>query len=216
MTAVGEAVVSATGGQHRRALLDAAADLTASTGWSGVTMGRLAASVGVSRQTVYNEFGSKPALAEAMVLDELGRFLDAVEQAFDRHPSDAVAAVRDAVRGVLTLAEERPLPRAIVAAGHGAETDLLPLLTIRSGAVLDAATTVVRNRLEAYDIGVSGARLGATVDLVVRAVLSHVMQPGGTPAETADDLAWAVSRLLLPVSPSRPRATARRGSSVRA
>jgi hypothetical protein len=27
-------------------------------------------------------------------------------------------------------------------------------------------------------------------------VLSHVMQPGGSPAATADDLAWIVARVL--------------------
>ena len=45
--------------------------MTASVGWASVTMGRLADAVGVSRQTVYNEIGTKPGLAEAMILREL-------------------------------------------------------------------------------------------------------------------------------------------------
>ena len=32
--------------------------------------------------------------------------------------------------------------------------------------------------------------------MVVRVVLSHVMQPSGTPAETADDIAWIAARVL--------------------
>ena len=32
--------------------------------------------------------------------------------------------------------------------------------------------------------------------MVVRVVLSHVMQPSGPPAETADDIAWIAARVL--------------------
>ena len=59
----------------RERVVDAAVRLTAQIGWSQVTMARLAQEVGVSRQTVYNEVGTKPGLAEAMILRELDRFL---------------------------------------------------------------------------------------------------------------------------------------------
>ena len=39
---------------HER-VVAAAAELTLEAGWAGVTMGKLADRVGVSRQTVYNE-----------------------------------------------------------------------------------------------------------------------------------------------------------------
>ncbi len=35
-----------------------------------------------------------------------------------------------------------------------------------------------------------------TIDVVVRAVLSHVMQPSDSPARTADDITWLVGRVL--------------------
>ena len=41
----------------RDRLVTAAVELTLAHGWSQVTMARLAAEVGVSRQTVYNEVG---------------------------------------------------------------------------------------------------------------------------------------------------------------
>ena len=59
----------------RERVLEAAVTLTTEVGWAQVTMARLADVVGVSRQTVYNEIGSKPRLAEAMILRELERFL---------------------------------------------------------------------------------------------------------------------------------------------
>ena len=56
---------------HRDRLVTAAARFTAANGWAELTMAKLADLVGVSRQTVYNEIGGKPQLAEAMVLREL-------------------------------------------------------------------------------------------------------------------------------------------------
>ena len=55
---------------HER-IVAAAAQLTTESGWAAITMTKLADRVGVSRQTVYNEIGSKPQLAEEMVLREL-------------------------------------------------------------------------------------------------------------------------------------------------
>ena len=51
----------------RDRIVAAAVELTTTSGWASVTMSRLAAAAGVSRQTVYNEVGSKPALAETMI-----------------------------------------------------------------------------------------------------------------------------------------------------
>jgi len=181
---------------HRDEIIAAATRLTESDGWSTITMSRLADEVGVSRQTVYNEVGSKPELAQAMVLTELATFLAVVDAAFDAHPEDAVAAVRLAVRGVLEMAERHTLLSAIVAAGHGANTDLLPLLTTRSDSVLTLAKAAIGDRLAPMAQHVGRRHTETVVDVVVRTVLSHVMQPGRPPRATADDLAWAVDRLL--------------------
>ena len=88
----------------RDRILAAAVDLTSRTGWAKVTMARLADEVGVSRQTVYNEIGTKTALAEAMVQRELEAFLAVVSAAFDDQPEDLEAAVVLASRGVLDRA----------------------------------------------------------------------------------------------------------------
>lgn len=99
---------------------------------------------------MYNEIGSKPALAEAMVLDELGRFLAVVTEAFDAHPDDVVESIRAAVRAVLELAEDNTLLRAVVSASHGAETDLLPLLTTHAAPLLETAERTVAELLARY------------------------------------------------------------------
>lgn len=176
----------------------AAAELTCEVGWSGVTMAKLADRVGVSRQTVYNEVGSKPALAEAMVLRELGTFLAGVDRAFDEHPTDLVGAIRGAATNVLTLAESNALLQAVVSASYGAQTDLLPLLTTQSDALVDTAKAVVAGRVGPYDLDLDPRLVNASIDMIVRLVLSHVTHPSGTPEQTADDLAWVLGRALRP------------------
>ncbi len=180
----------------RQRLIAAAVDLTLADGWSHVTMARLAAEVGVSRQTVYNEIGTKSALAAAMVMAELERFLGVVTDAFDAHPDDLVAAIEAACTGVLELAQGNRLLKAVVSATHGADTELLPLLTTHSESLMTVAKAVVAERVAAYDVPLAGPRLDAAIDMVVRVVLSHVMQPSGSPQETAADLAWIAERVL--------------------
>ena len=180
----------------RERVVEAAVTLTTRDGWATVTMARLAEVVGVSRQTVYNEVGSKPALAEAMILRELDRFLGLVTVAFDAHPTDLVGAIRDASRAVLEASQDNRLLHAIVSATHGADTELLPLLTTHAGALLSTAKAVVFDRVAPYDVALTPTQLDAAIDTVVRVVLSHVMQPSGPPAETADGIAWLAGRAL--------------------
>lgn len=180
----------------RARLVAAAGEMTTSTGWASVTMARLAQAVGVSRQTVYNEVGSKPALAEAMILEELARFLGVVEAAFDDEPDDLGAAIEGAARGCFELAQDNELLRAVVSATHGADTALLPLLTTHSESLLAAAKLAVTARVTPYAVSLDDAHLDAAIDMVVRVVLSHVMAPSGPPAQTAADLAWLAGRII--------------------
>lgn len=198
MTVVSQALSTASpaGGQYRQPIITAAIELTATEGWAAVTMNRLAEIVGVSRRTVYNELGSKATLAEAMISHELGRFLAVVRDAFDRHSDDLVEAIYDAIRSVLELANGNILLRAIVSATHGADTELLPLLTTRAGSLLTEAKTMLARRIESYRLPLAQDEVTAMIDVVVRTVLSHIMQPSGTPAHTADGIAWLAARLL--------------------
>ena len=65
-------------GQLRDRLLDSAQAQIEKRGWSSVTMSRIADEVGVSRQTVHNELGTKRQLAEHLAMRELARFLEVV------------------------------------------------------------------------------------------------------------------------------------------
>jgi hypothetical protein len=97
---------------------------------------------------------------------------------------------------VLELAEDNTLLRAIVTATHGANTDLLPLLTTHAGSLLTEVTTTLTARVRTYRPPLGDDQVGVLVDLVVRTVLSHIMQPGNRPSVTADGIAWAARRVL--------------------
>jgi AcrR family transcriptional regulator len=180
----------------RQRILDAAVELVAESGWSSITMGGLADRAGVSRQTVYNEIGTKQELADAVVLDELGRFLAVVEAGFGRHPRDLRAGLRAAVEGVLERSGDSALLRAIVTATSGGDTELLPPLTTRASSLIEAASGVVDARISAYDVSADARTRATVVDVLVRTVLSHVMQPAGSPRSTATRLADVVSAAL--------------------
>ncbi|WP_138894893.1 TetR/AcrR family transcriptional regulator [Streptomyces chryseus] len=75
----------------REALLDAAFTALAVRPWSGVRMVDVAAAAGVSRQTLYNEFGTKDGLARALVRREADGFLAGVERALAGRPAERTA-----------------------------------------------------------------------------------------------------------------------------
>ncbi|MGN6781929.1 MAG: TetR family transcriptional regulator [Marmoricola sp.] len=185
-----------TASSLRERLIAAAIRFTSDHGWSALTMAKLADRVGVSRQTVYNELGAKPQLAEAMVMTELDRFLATVDGAFAAHPDDLVGAVRESAHTVLVLAEESRLLRAVLATRQGAESDLLPLLTTHSAPLLDTARELIRRHVAGYRLGLEPERVESLIDMVVRLVLSHVMQPGGDPEEIAESIAWIAGRVI--------------------
>jgi AcrR family transcriptional regulator len=187
----------------RDRLLDAAASLTAAEGWGAVTMAKLADEVGVSRQTVYNELGSKPRLAEALVMRELDRFLEIVRGRMAAE-TELVEALRSACEGALETAAANPLLKAILESAHTGGSDLLPLLTTQSQGLIEGASAVVLESLEeqGFETGLDAAELRTAVDAIIRLVLSHVMQPAKSPAEAAADIAWVAGHVVHDVAGS--------------
>ncbi|MEO5709282.1 MAG: TetR family transcriptional regulator [Nocardioidaceae bacterium] len=187
----------------RERVLDATAAITVERGWAAVTMAKVAGIAEVSRQTVYNEYGVKAALGQAMVLREVDRFLTVVGHELDTH-DDLVDAIHAAAEQTLRIAQGNPLLKRMLASAHsvsaggtGAEAELLPFLTTDAEPLIVAAKEVVVARLDRFpDLGMTPAELDGAVDAIVRLVLSHVMQPGGAPKATADHLAWIVARVL--------------------
>src|SRR3954454_23172584 len=85
----------------RTRVLDAAWEVTKAEGWSAVTMGAVAGRVGISRQHLYHEIGTKQDLGNALVDRETDGFLAVMCDQLRAHPSDPVAGVGAAVEHAL-------------------------------------------------------------------------------------------------------------------
>jgi AcrR family transcriptional regulator len=97
----------------RESLLNAALAALAELPWSGVRMVDVASAAGVSRQTLYNEFGSKDGLARALVRREADTYLHGVERLLAQQAgaADRLASVAEWTVGE---ARARPLLRALL------------------------------------------------------------------------------------------------------
>lgn len=171
----------------REGLIAAASDLLLTHGYRRFRVTDVAATVGVSRQTVYNEFGDKEQLAQAVLLHRTAGFLDEIDSAMQR--ADATRdGVRDAVLAALRHAEREPLVVALVTGGAGgAASDLLPFLADRhAGPVLRAATDSVGHHLQRLWPGTDHSMVAAAV---VRLAVSHMLLPTGTPDAAATEVA---------------------------
>ena len=82
----------------RATLFGAARDQLEQRAWAEVTMSDIAAAAGVSRQTLYKEFGNRNEFGLAFVIHEGERFLDDVEAAVRSHVDDPRAAVNASSR----------------------------------------------------------------------------------------------------------------------
>ena len=79
---------------QRERILDAARSLFASRGFDAVTMNDVAAEAGVVRATVFNHFGSKRALVEAITASVFGYYAEMLDRALADESSPTPALVR--------------------------------------------------------------------------------------------------------------------------
>ncbi|WP_406506902.1 TetR/AcrR family transcriptional regulator [Streptomyces sp. NBC_00212] len=172
----------------RESLLDAALSALAGLPWSGVRMVDVASAAGVSRQTLYNEFGSKDGLARALVRREADVYLRGVDRALAELPqasptgSDAGGTPSGPADRLVRVAEwmvgsarSSALVRALLT---GCWSERLPAPSIRTTAAVSAVPAQRR-----ADAGVPGpAELVAAVrDRALAALEKEV--PGADPVE---------------------------------
>lgn len=181
----------------RDVMLDAAHGLAVTGGWGAVRMGAVAAQVGVSRQTLHTEFGTKESLGQALVLRVTDRFLAGVAEALDEHPGRLREGLQAAVQFTLEQAERDPLLQTVLAGTRavGDET-LLPLLTSRGQPLLARATHALSVWVAAHHPDLAGGQVAEVLDSVVRLVVSHVVLLVDPPQTVAARVARLAERGL--------------------
>ena len=175
-------------------LLDAAAEAVLSgVVWDRLRMVDVAKAAGVSRQTLYYEFGSKDALAQALALREAARYMAGADAAMAGHEGSPGQAVGAATAWTLTEAAGNPLLKAVLTDDSGG---LLPFLTTRSEALLGLAREHCAAYLSSHWPDLAPGPVLFVADAVNRLTLSHLVLPGGRPDEVAADITRLVDALL--------------------
>jgi AcrR family transcriptional regulator len=167
----------------RETLFGAARDQLQSRAWSEITMSDIASVAGVSRQTLYKEFGSRAEFGQAFVIHEGERFLDGVDAAVREHLDDPHAAVGAALSTFLHSAGEDPLVRILLSDdGTGG---MLPFVTTRGMPVVQWATARLRATIEAGWPEAPPAKAALLAESLVRLAISYITAPSASPETTA-------------------------------
>ena len=171
----------------RQTLFGAARDRLERSTWSEITMSDIAAGAGVSRQTLYKEFGSRNEFGLAFVINEGERFLDEVEKTVLEHVDDPRAAVGAALELFLRTAGEDPLIRILLSDdGTGG---MLPFVTTQGMPVVQWATArLARVIAEGWPQAAEGD-INLLSESLVRLAISYITAPSESPETTAASVA---------------------------
>jgi len=171
----------------RNTLLDAALDELGERRWADITMADIARAAGLSRQTLYNEFGSREVFMQMLVMREVDHFLTAVEQAVNEHLDDPETALSAAFEVFLTAAGENPVVRTIVS-GDGGE-ELLALFTTQGGALVGPASERLTEMMLTGWPQVKRPDAQLLSEGLVRLAISYAALPEGRTSMTAASVA---------------------------
>jgi AcrR family transcriptional regulator len=176
----------------RNTVFDAAREQLASQTWSEITMADIATGAGVSRQTLYNEFGNRNEFGFAFVIHEAERFMDGVEEAVLEHTDNPRAAILAALEHFLRSAGEDPLISILLSDdGTGG---MLPFVTTQGLPVVQWAASRLTSVIEEGWPEAPEADVKLLAEALVRLAISYVTTPG----ESAEEAASATSQLLGP------------------
>jgi len=187
----------------RELALDAARDVVLDRGWAAVRMGAIATAVGISRQSLHGEFGTKDELGDALVMRETTTFLDGVQARLAKHPGDLAGGVADAAEFMLSATRDDPLLQTILTRtpANGGDQSLLPLLTTRGEPLIEHAVRIVCGWVTEHGPSANPADVRLMAESVVRLAQSHLLTPTRTPSEAAQDLALVACRCLRQPDP---------------
>lgn len=175
----------------RESILSAVHDLLLERDWPAVTMTDVASAVGVSRQTLYNEFGNRQGLAVGYALRLVDQFVDAVSAAVYAHEGDARAALVDGFTAFFRAGGADPLVRSL--RSGAAKPDLLRIVTVDSGPIVTRASERLAETFRRSWVQAPEAEALILGHGVVRIALSYISMPPTSDRDDAEDLASLLS-----------------------
>ncbi len=110
----------------RESALDAVDELVRRNGWAATSIANVAELVGVSRQTLYKEFGSRQSIAEAYGGHRLDQLLSAVTDTVRTYADDVEVGFRLALGMFFDMVDE-PLIQTVLSS-RSTSAELIPLI----------------------------------------------------------------------------------------
>ncbi|MEB4211616.1 TetR family transcriptional regulator [Mycobacterium sp. 94-17] len=176
----------------RDSVLDAMRDLLETRDWSAITLSDVARAAGISRQTIYNEFGSRQGLAQGYALRLADRLVDAVNAALQANVGNIYQAFLQGFRDLFTELSADPLVISLLTGV--AKPDLLQIITTDSAPIINRASERLTTALTQSWVATSDEDAGVLARAIVRLALSYASMPPEADHDVAADLA----RLLTP------------------
>jgi AcrR family transcriptional regulator len=178
----------------RDLILNGMRELLLTRDWSSITLTDVARAAGISRQTIYNEFGSRQGLAQGYALRLADRLVDAVNDAIDTNVGDLYAAFLQGFRAF--FAESAADPLVISLLTGGTKPDLLQLITTDSGPIIARSSARLASTFTHSWVRCTDDDAGILARAIVRLAMSYISMPPEADHDVAADLA----RLLTPAA----------------
>ncbi len=178
----------------RDSVLDAMRDLLLSRDWSAITLADVARAAGISRQTIYNEFGSRHGLAQGYALRLGDRLASLVDDAIYQNVGDIYAAFLQGFRAF--FAESAADPLVISLLSGVAKPDLLQIITTDSAPIITHCSALLTSSFTHSWVKASEEDAGMLARAIVRLAMSYVSMPPEADHDVAADLA----RLMTPAA----------------
>jgi AcrR family transcriptional regulator len=176
----------------RDSVLDAMRDLLLTRDWSAITLSDVAGAAGISRQTIYNEFGSRQGLAQGYALRLADRLVGTVHAALDANVGNIYEAFLQGFRSFFAESASDPLVISLLTGV--AKPDLLQIITTDSAPIITRASERLTSALTQSWVAASDEDAGVLARAIVRVLLSYVSMPPEADHDVAQDLA----RLMTP------------------
>jgi AcrR family transcriptional regulator len=176
----------------RDSILDGMRELLLSRDWSSITLSDVAKAAGISRQTIYNEFGSRQGLAQGYALRLADRLVDQIEDAIGGNIGDIYAAFLQGFRDFFAESASDPLVISLLTGTT--KPDLLQLITTDSAPIITRCSARLTETFMNSWVRTSEEDAGVLARAIVRLAMSYVSMPPEADHDVARDLA----RLMTP------------------
>ncbi len=175
----------------RDSILDGMRELLLTRDWSSITLSDVARAAGISRQTIYNEFGSRQGLAQGYALRLADRLVDQINDAIKDNVGDVHAAFLQGFRDFFTESAADPLVISLLSGSS--KPDLLQIITTDSAPIISRCSTRLTESFMDSWVATSQEDAGVLARAIVRLAMSYVSMPPEADHDVARDLARLMS-----------------------